>query len=96
LPFTIRNQTATADNGTEMYLLTENSSSEAAMPANSDMTLVRFTSTSSAIIRKVTRSPNSSRIRSESPLPVTAPMREHISCAMISATVMGSSVHNGR
>ena len=79
-----------------MYLLIWKSSSDLAMPANSAITLVRFTSTSSAIIRKVMRRPNSSRIRSDRPLPVTAPMREHISCVMIRTTVIGSSVHSGR
>ena len=73
-----------------------NSSSELAMPANSAITLVRLASTSSAIIRNVMRRPNSSRIRSERPLPVTAPMREHISWVMISTRVIGSSVHSGR
>ena len=73
-----------------------NNSSELAIPANSDMTFVRFTTTSSAIMRNVIRRPNSSRIRSESPFPVTAPMREHISCVMIRSTVIGSSVQSGR
>ena len=73
-----------------------NSSSELATPANSAITLVRLASTSSAISRKVMRRPNSSRIRSERPLPVTAPMREHISCVTISTSVIGSSVHSGR
>ena len=43
----------------------------------------------------VMRSPNSSRIRSESPLPVTAPMREHISWFTTSSSVIGSRVHSG-
>ncbi len=73
-----------------------NNSSELATPANSAMTLVMLASTSRVIIRNVMRRPNSSRMRSESPLPVTAPMREHISWVMISTRVMGSSVHSGR
>ena len=43
---------------------------------------------------KVSRRPNSSRIRSLRPLPVTTPMREHISCTTISAIVMGIMVHS--
>ena len=35
------------------------------------------------------RRPNSSRIRSLKPLPVTAPIRAHISCTTISAIVIG-------
>ena len=66
------------------------------MPANSAMMLVRFVSTSTAISRNVVRSPNSSRMRSDRPLPVTAPMREFISCVTTSSTVIGSSVQSGR
>ena len=47
-------------------------------------------------MRNVIRRPNSSRIRSDSPFPVTAPMREHISCVMTSSRVIGSSVQSGR
>ena len=39
------------------------------------------------------RRPNSSRIRSLRPLPVTAPMRAHISCTTIRAMVIGIMVH---
>ena len=73
-----------------------NSSSELATPANSAITLVIFASTSNVMITNVTRRPNSSRIRSDSPLPVTAPMREHISCVTINARVIGISVHSGK
>jgi hypothetical protein len=71
-------------------------SSDPAMPAKSAIMLVKLASTSTAITMKVVRRPNSSRIRSDSPLPVTAPMREHISCVTISSRVIGSSVHKGR
>ncbi len=71
----------------------ENSSSEPAMPANSAMTLVRLVTTSVTIMKNVARRPNSSRIRSCRPLPVTAPMREFISWVMMSRTVIGISVH---
>ena len=73
-----------------------NNSSELATPANSAMTLVMLARTSMVIMRNVRRRPNSSRIRSDSPLPVTAPIREHISWVMISTRVMGSRVHSGR
>jgi len=46
------------------------------------------------ISRKVTRSPNSSRMRSARPFPVTVPIREHISCTTTSATVTGRRIHN--
>src|ERR1700690_2369009 len=65
-----------------------------AMPANSAMTLPKFVIRMPSIIRKVMRRPNSSRIRSLRPLPVTAPMRAHISCTTISATVIGIMVHS--
>ncbi len=39
------------------------------------------------------RRPNSSRMRSLRPLPVTTPMRAHISCTTMSAMVMGIMVH---
>ena len=66
------------------------------MPAKFAITLVRLAATSAAIMKNVVRKPYSSRMRSLSPLPVTAPMREHISCVTISSTVIGSSVQSGR
>ena len=65
-----------------------------AMPVNSVMTLVKLTITSRIITINVIRSPNSSRIRSLRPLPVTTPMRAHISCTTISASVIGIMVHS--
>ena len=50
--------------------------------------------TSRIIITNVMRRPNSSRIRSLSPLPVTTPMRALISCTTISASVIGRIVHS--
>ena len=76
-----------------MYLLTRNNSSALATPAKLAMTLVRLATTSSVISPNVVRSPNSSRMRSDSPLPVTAPMRAFISCVMTSSRAMGGSVH---
>ena len=64
------------------------------MPENSATTLPKFTITSRIIIKNVIRSPNSSRIRSLSPLPVTAPIRAHISCTTISASVIGIIVQS--
>ena len=80
--------------GTETYLLTWNSCMLPAMPTNSAMTLPKLTISSSTINRKVMRSPNSSRMRSLRPLPVTAPMRAHISCTTSKAMVMGIMVHS--
>jgi predicted secreted protein len=91
--FTTRNQTAAAAMGTDTYLLTRNSSSALATPAKLAMTLVRFARTSSAMSAKVMRSPNSSRMRSDRPLPVTAPIRAFISCVTTSRSAMGGSVH---
>ena len=45
--------------------------------------------------KNVVRRPNSSRIKSDKPLPVTAPMREHITWVTIRISVTGSIVHNG-
>ena len=66
----------------------------AATPANSAMTLPRLATIRAIDIQKVTRTPKFSRIRSESPLPVTTPMRALISCTTIRATVMGMRVQS--
>ncbi len=47
-------------------------------------------------MKNVIRSPNSSRIRSLSPLPVAAPMRADISCTTINASVVGIMVHSSK
>ena len=57
------------------------------MPAYSAATLLPFAMSSASIATIVQRTPNRSRIRSESPLPVTAPMRAHISWMTMSPTV---------
>lgn len=44
--------------------------------------------------KNVGRNPNSSRIRSDSPLPVTTPMRAHISSVTYNAMVIGISDHS--
>jgi hypothetical protein len=62
-----------------MYFETPNSSRLLAMPANSAMMLPKFVTMSAIISRNVARNPNSSRMRSLNPLPVTAPMRDAIS-----------------
>src|SRR5689334_12689507 len=64
------------------------------MPANSVTTFPKLTMIRPIIMKKVTRNPNSSRIRSLRPLPVTAPIRAAISWITMSATVTGISVHN--
>jgi hypothetical protein len=77
-----------------MYFEMPNSSKLLATPANSLTTLPKFVTISAIISRNVTRSPNSSRMRSLSPLPVTAPMRDDISCTTTSAIVIGIIVHS--
>ena len=72
-----------------MYARPPNSSRLLATPANSAITLPKFVTTSAIIRKNVTRKPNSSRMRSLSPLPVTAPIRAAISCTTTSATVIG-------
>ena len=66
------------------------------MPMNSVTTLPKLVIRIPIIMKKVMRRPNSSRIKSLSPLPVTAPMRAHISCTTIRASVMGIMVHSRR
>ena len=66
------------------------------MPMNSVTTLPKLMTRMPIIMKKVTRRPNSSRIKSLNPLPVTAPMRAHISCTTIRASVMGIMVHSRR
>jgi hypothetical protein len=66
----------------------------AATPANSAMTLPRLARISAIDIQKVTRTPKLSRMRSESPLPVTTPMRALISCTTTRAMVMGMRVQS--
>ena len=60
------------------------------------MVLPRLVSTSAAISHIVTLMPKFSRMRSESPFPVNTPIRAHISCTTISATVIGMSVQRKR
>ena len=79
-----------------MYREIPNSSRLLATPANSAMMLPKFVKTSAIMSKNVTRSPNSSRIRSLSPLPVTAPMRADISCTTTSAIVMGIITQRSR
>jgi len=83
-----------AATGTTMYFETPNSSKLLATPANSDTTLPKLVTTSAIISRNVARKPNSSRMRSLNPLPVTAPIRDDISWMTTSATVMGIIVHS--
>ncbi len=69
-------------------------SMEAATPANSATVLPKSTTSAAIITKKVERNPNSSRIKSESPFPVTTPMRAHISSLTYSAMVIGISAHS--
>ena len=66
----------------------------AATPANSATTFARSTKNPVTITKNVERKPNSSRIRSESPFPVTTPIRAHISSVTYSAIVIGISDHS--
>ena len=66
----------------------------AATPANSATTFARSTKKPVTITKNVGRKPNSSRIKSESPLPVMTPRRAHISSVTYSAMVMGISDHS--
>ena len=76
-----------------MYRLIPKISTAEATPANSATTFPRSTRKPATITKNVGRKPNSSRIRSESPLPVTTAMRAHISSVTYSAMVMGISDH---
>ena len=62
-----------------LALIVTNFGNVVATPANSATTLPKFVMTSVTMMMNVRRNPNSSRMRSLSPLPVTAPMRAHIS-----------------
>ena len=64
------------------------------MPANSATTLPKFVTMSVTMTMNVSRNPNSSRMRSLSPLPVTAPSRDAISCTTMSAIVIGIIVQS--
>ena len=64
------------------------------MPANSATTLPKFVTMSVTMTMNVSRNPNSSRIRSLSPLPVTAPSRDAISCTTMRAIVIGIIVQS--
>ena len=88
------NQMPIAASGTVMYLEMPNSSQAAAMPANSEM-VMRILATSSVDMAKAApRTPKRSRMRSERPLPVAAPMRAHISCTTERLMVMMTSTQS--
>ena len=93
MPWTTMPQTTNAASGTTMYFDTPKSSKLLATPANSPMMLKKFVTNSASISTNVARSPNSSRMRSLRPLPVTAPIRDDISWMITSAIVIGIIVH---
>ena len=64
------------------------------MPANSAMVTVPLAISNTSMAKAVQRTPNSSRISSAKPLPVTTPMRATWSWTTISATVIGSMTHS--
>ena len=76
-----------------MYLLTWNTSIAAAMPANSAAVVPRFAISSRSITAAAVRTPYRSRIKAESPLPVTIPRRAPISWVTRSATPAISVSH---
>lgn len=80
--------------GTEMYFVTPKISIDAATPANSATVFAMSTTRPASITKNVDRKPNSSRIKSESPFPVTTPMRAHISSLTYSAMAIGISDHS--
>src|SRR5947209_1892431 len=86
--------TTNAATGTTMYFDTPNSSKLLATPANSETTLPKLVTISASISQNVTRNPNSSRMRSLNPLPVTAPIRDDISCTTTNDTVIGIIVQS--
>jgi hypothetical protein len=87
-------QTMKAAAGTTIYREAPNNSRLLATPANSATTLPKFVTTRASMTKTVSRKPNSSRMRSLSPLPVTAPMRAAISCTTTSAMAIGIIVHS--
>ncbi len=70
------------------------SSDAAAMPANSEMVTSTLAMSSVSMAKAAPRTPKRSRIKSESPLPVMAPMRAHISCTTERLTVMMTSTQS--
>ena len=93
VPLTTSRHTPNATIGTNTYFDSPKIPSPAATPANSARIFPKFATSSSSMTRKAARTPNCSRIRSASPLPVTTPMRAHISCTTISAARVGGRVH---
>ena len=71
-------------------------SSAAAAPANSATTFDPLAMSRTTMAKSVQRMPNSSRIRSPRPWPVTAPMRAAISRTTTSITVVIGRIHNIR
>ncbi len=71
-----------------------NSSPAAAMPANSATVTVLLAMSRTSIANADHLTPNSSRMSSAKPLPVTTPMRATMICTTISATVIGPMTHS--
>ena len=84
---TTSTQIAMPASGTEMVDGTPKSPRLAAMPAYSAATFVPFATRRASIATIVQRTPNRSRMRSDRPFPVTAPIRAHISWMTIRPTV---------
>ena len=78
-----------------MYLLMRKISIDEATPANSATVFPKSTASAASITKNVDRNPNSSRIESESPLPVTTPMRRiALFLAVVGPGVITSNVDN--
>ena len=86
--------TTTAMIGTAMIRGMPNNSLAAAMPANSAMVTVPLATSSTIMAKAVHLTPNSSRISSAKPLPVTTPMRATWTWTTISARVIGPISHS--
>ncbi len=89
-------QMASAITGTERYLGTPNSSRAAATPANSAMVVTALAIRRRSMAKVVLRTPNRSRIRSASPLPVTTAMRDAISLTTARLTVITARIQSIR
>ena len=87
-PKTISVHSSSAPIGMAAYRVMCRSSAAAPMPTNSENAVPRFATSSAATMNDVMRMPKCSRTSSDSPMPVTAPSRAHISCTTTSATRM--------
>src|SRR4030081_881953 len=88
------NHTTAAMSGTLTSRGMLNRSPAAAMPANSAIVTVLLATINTNIANADHLTPNSSRMSSAKPLPVTTAIRATWTCTTISDTVMGTSAHS--